>query len=136
MRLQNDLDDHLVLYISNIISTSLSIIGSLWITYHFIARPKGSRKVHLKLIMGIALADLGYSVANIMSAIYYEKDSPLCKTEGFIRQFSGILSIFMVTCTAVFCYLNSRNSSTFNRNSFFWRAVGVCISICFLLALA
>jgi len=139
----NDLSTHLSLYISNLVVTGLSIIGSLWMAVAY-CKARKPRTTALKLILGIAFADLLYSVANVLSAIrHFEESNTSCQIEGFLREFSPFMSIFLATSTAILCYKESqgrlnmnRSSKFFSQKKFLLRSFGICGFFSLALAVA
>ena len=116
----NDLDKHPSLYISNLVATGLSVLGSVWMTIAYFRAPT-PRTTALKLILRIALSDLLYSVANVISALPKSEDvNTYCQVEGFLREFSPFMSIFLATSTAVLCYKESHGRLNMNRSSKFF----------------
>jgi hypothetical protein len=139
----NDLNTHPSLYISNIVATGLSVLGSIWMTCAYFNAPS-PRTTALKLILGIAFADLFYSVANIISAIPKTEDvNTYCQVEGFLREFSAFMSIFLATSTAILCYKEShgrlnmnRSSKFFSQTRFLFKSFGICGIASLALAVA
>ncbi len=86
---------------SNLTATIASGIGSCWLYYD--CKKVNPRTVTIKLIQSIALADLFYSIANLLSTLSLLTGDTFCQLEGFIRQLSLIMSIAMTTSIAMFC---------------------------------
>jgi len=118
------------LYGLNLVTTTLSLGGSIFISYYCFKAPS-PRSAALKLLLGIGISDFFYSISNLLSAFQNEENGPLCHIEAFIRQFSFILSIFWATCIAILCYQTTKTEKLFNQERFFRRMsyIGFALSI-------
>jgi len=143
MDYSHDLDDNKGIRYTNIFASSLSLLGSLWMSWSC-WKTQRPRTTISNLILSIALFDLIYSCANIMSNFNYDADSPQCKIEGFTREFSFPMSVFMATFLAIYFHEISLNQ-TENRDTllksnnfsdkFFVKALVFSLTVCGLLAL-
>jgi len=94
------------LFIANLLATILSIIGSVWMSYScFKTRPP--RSDTLKLILFIALSDVLYAVANLISNTSLEENVIVCNMEGFLREFFLVMSVCLAASMAALCYQKS-----------------------------
>lgn len=123
------------LYSLDLFATIISLIGSLFMCYLCMKVPS-PKTISVKFIFAIAIADLFYTIANIMSN--FEKLGRtilLCVAEANIRQSSFVLSIFFATCTAIVSYKAALPHSTFNRGRFFKLSVIVAPSVYIFITL-
>ena len=119
----HDIPDRSILYIINMTATLLSLFGSIWMTY-FCLKVSGTQPLSSKLVLGIALSDLFYSITNIMS-IFEAQDKniidDMCRVEAIVRFYSLKLTLFFSTLIAIACYTASSkgnvNSKTFIKKS-------------------
>jgi len=124
------------LYTLDLIATVLSFFGSIFMCYLCLRVPS-PKTISIKFIFAIAVSDLFYTIANIMS--FFEKVNQtilLCVAEANIRQSSFVLSIFFATCTAIVSYKAAVPHSTFNRGRFFKLSVIVAPLVYVLITLA
>ena len=118
-----DIPDRSILYIINMVATVLSLAGSLWMTY-FCLKVTGSQTLSAKLVLGIAVSDLFYTITNIMS-LFQSQDKAIvgdfCRAEGVFRYYSLKFTLFFAALIAIVCYSASSrgnvNSKTFVRKS-------------------
>jgi len=104
---------------------------------YFCFRTSHPRSVSLKIILAIAISDLAYSTANIMSE--FERNTTgtdaYCVIEGMMRQSSVVSSIYWTMCTAILCFKSSKYVSSFSQNAFFKNALIVNLIIILLTIL-
>jgi len=124
-----------LLYNINLFASSLSLCGSLCMTY-FACRMPSPKTVSLKFIIGIALADIAYSIVNLMSSFERESMNGLCYAESVLRIWAKESSLFFAACLAILCYKTSRYSRKFNQDRFFKGALVFGAVICTLLTSA
>ena len=114
-----NLEDGELLFNLDLIASILSTLGSLLMCY-FCYRTPAPRTISIKFIFAIAIADLFYSIANLMSVFErIETLGLLCMVEAVTRQSSFTFSILFSACTAVVSYKASLPHSTFDRTKFF-----------------
>jgi len=122
-----------LLYPLDIVATTLSLFGSLFMCYLYIRAPK-PRTVPLKFIMAISLADLLYSISNVMSNFEGIETVRLCHIEATIRNSSFILSIFFSACVAIVSYKSFLPQRHFNKRRFFLRAILLGPLVCIFMS--
>ena len=122
-----------LLWILDLIATILSFLGSLLMLY-FCYRVPSPRAASLKFILAVSIADLFYSIANILSN-FETSDGPLCYVEGVIRESSFILTIFFSTCTAVASHKVSWQKGSFSRSTFFILCAIVAPILCIFMSI-
>ena len=123
-----------ILYGLNLVSTILSLFGSSIMIYACLKTYK-IRSISFKFLLAIAISDFVYAIANLFSAFEKDSNDVLCHIEAFIRQFSFVLSVYFVTCTAVLCY-RSVTSPGYNQKKFFNRSLLIgCLYCLFLTSL-
>lgn len=111
-----------LLYNVNLFASILSLCGSLFMTF-FACRMPSPKTVSLKFIIGIALADIAYSIVNIMSSFETEAMNSLCYAESILRIWAKESSLFFAACIAILCYKSSRYGRKFNQDRFFKKAL-------------
>jgi len=110
----------------------LSFLGCLWTCYFCLKRR--IMNTFLKYILGLTLANLFYTVANIMSLFRTGDLDSRCKIEGVIRESSWILSLIFASCIAILCYKSSAcDGSSFNHSRFFRASLTVGFLVCSVL---
>jgi len=124
-----------LLYKINFIVSSLSLCGSLCMTY-FCFRLPSPKSVFLKFLIGIALADILYSIVNFMSIFERDTMDRLCFVESILRIWAKESSLFFAACIALLCYKTSRYSRKFDQNKFFTRSLFLGAVLCTLLTSA
>lgn len=132
-----DIPDAQLLWGLDLLATSLSFFGSLWMILHCF-KAQSPKSLSLKLIAAIGCADLLYSIANILSnfqkdELFSENTSmfDLCVVEAILRQVSYVLTIFFSTCVAVASYSAAcPRRKRFNENLFFWFSLFIGLAIC------
>jgi len=128
-----DLPNVKLLYSINCITTGLSLIGCI-ATCIFYFRARFSSNISLRFVLAITLADLFYSISNLMSAFEGQTMNNLCYIEAFIRQCSWILSVFFATCLSILCCkASSKNKHNFNQGAFFKKSLVIGFLICAIL---
>jgi len=126
-----------VLWWLDIVATTLSFFGSLWMIFCCLRAPS-PKSLSLKLIAVIGIADFLYSIANLMSNFQTPEQSlepdelDLCAIEALLRQSSYTLSIFFSTCIAVASYYSVNLTKRFNKTLFFLIALLLGIAVCAL----
>ena len=135
MSSSNDLANSSLLFTLNIIATSLSLLGSAWMS-SFYVRLKGTKSAALRFILAISLADFFYSLSNLMSAFDNQEDMAFCKLEGFIREFSIITSLFLASFTGILCFKDSKYGYSFDKTGFFKKAALCSVLISFCLSIS
>jgi len=105
------------LFIINCIASFFSLIGSLLMTY-FCCRIERPWSIPTKLVLSIAISDIFYSIANIMSAFGDQGTSVnlLCYTEAVIRACSFVTTLLFATCLAVFCCKSTNFDIAWSQN--------------------
>jgi len=120
----------------NGIAASLSFFGSFFMCYFCLRiRP---RTVSLKFILSIAIADVFFSIANLMSEFEYPSSNGVnlfCGIEAFIRAGSYVLSVFFASCIAVLCYKTSALTIKFDQETCFRSALYIGGIIVLILAI-
>jgi len=123
MAWSDDIPNRTILYSINALATLLSLAGSLWMTYF--CMKTSSRTLSPKLILGIAVSDLLYSIANVMS-IFEDKDGEvvddMCRIEAVIRFYSLKLTLFFSMLITILCYVALRKGNI-NSKSFIKKSV-------------
>jgi len=132
-----DIPDAHLLWWLDLLATTLSFFGSLWMILHCFKAPS-PKSLSLKLIAAIGCADLLYSIANILSN--FQKDElfienagwlDLCVIEAVLRQVSYVLSIFFSTCVAVASYSAAcSRRKRLNETLFFLFSLCIGLAIC------
>ena len=115
----------------DIVATTLSIAGSLFMSYFCLLLLRYSPSVHVKIVLSIAISDFLFSVANAMSN--FEKGEgvgPLCKSEAIIRQIGFFMTIYFTVVAAVFASKVSTLQTEQSKNKFFKSAVCYGFLIC------
>jgi len=125
---------YLLLYWCNLIPTIFSLAGSFWMSYRCLKTP-APRSPALKLILAIGISDFLYSLCNLLSSFNFESEDFLCKVEGFLREFSAMLTIFFSTATAILCYLDTRMNGRFHQAGFFRKSFWVSFSLSLFLGI-
>jgi len=107
------------LVVLDIIVSVLSLLGSI-ILFFFCIRLRSPKTLSVKFITALALSDVFYSTANILSNFLNmtTAEELFCQIQGSMRYCSFILSIYFSACTAIVSYqpssfLNRTNSSIF-----------------------
>ena len=107
----------------------ISLLGSLILFFICVRLP--SKTLSVKFIIALALADVFFSAANIMSNFLHMRISEafLCKAQGLTRYCSFILSIYFSACTAIVSYQPSAFLNRTNPNRFvaFVASIGLLI---------
>ena len=132
-----DIPDAHLLWSLDLLATTLSFFGSLWIILHCFKAPS-PKSLSLKLIAAIGWADLLYSIANLLSN--FQKDDlftenismfDLVVIEAVLRQVSYVLTIFFSTCVAVASYSAARSRrKRLNETLFFLFSLFIGLAIC------
>jgi len=120
-----------LLYNLDLVSTILSTIASVWMVYSCFKLPS-PKNTSLKLIMAVAVADLFYSFANIMSNFQTPGNDDFCIFEAYVRQAAFLLSMFFSTCIAIASYKISALQINSTRNSFFAYSLLIGVVLCAL----
>ncbi len=120
-----------LLFNLDLISTILSTVASVWMIYSCFKLPS-PKNTSLKLIMAVAIADLFYSIANIMSNFQTPGNDDFCIFEAYIRQAAFLLSMFFSTMIAIASYKISALQINSTRNSFFAYSLMVGVLLCLL----
>lgn len=132
-----EVEDATFLWWIDLIATSFSFIGSLWMIVHCFKAPS-PKSLTLKLIAAIGMADFLYSVSNILSNFETDIENEesqnfmLCEAEAILRQAAYVLSIFFSTCVAIASYFSACPRRKFKRTLFFY----VSVLVGFLTAFA
>jgi len=129
-----DDSSHSLFYWCNLIPSIISTIASFWMSYRCLKTP-APRSTALKLILAIGISDLLYSICNLMSSLNFESQDVLCKIEGFLREFSAMLTIFFSTATAILCYLDTTIGASFQQRGFFRKSFLISFSISLFLGI-
>jgi len=111
------------------IVTSLSTAGSLLMAF-FCIRNRVYETAPGKLILSIALSDLLFACANIMSLLKYQNITIVCQIEAFIRAWSYMLSLLFPACIAALCYLTSSLYRRFDQDYFVKITIPIIIAFC------
>lgn len=90
----------------NLISSSLSLIGELFIFYIFYKNPK-MRSLSFKLIFCLSFGDFLYSIANFLSIFRYIPIS--CVIEGFIRETAFLMCSLWVPIILIITWKQVRS---------------------------
>ncbi len=98
------------LFIANRCATILSLIGSVWMSYSGF-KIKPPRNDLVKLVLFVALADVLYAVANLISNTRLEDIDAICNIEGFLREFFLVMSVFLAASIASLAYKTSLDNS-------------------------
>jgi len=112
------------LWTLDLVATTLSFFGSLWMIFCCLKAP-APKSLSLKLIASIGFADLLYSVANLLSNFEKNQDEvnlddiDLCSYEAVLRQVFYTLSIYFSTCIAVASYYSVCPTKRLNKTLFF-----------------
>ena len=114
-------DDNALLFILNLISTSLSLIGSGWMCYSCI-RLKQKTVAH-KLISAIAVSDFFYTLSNVISMFGEQSNDAICCIEASMRHFSAVMTIFFSSSTAVLCYRVVTSPKDYDQKRFLKEAI-------------
>jgi len=117
-------------YVTDLVISSLSLLGSLLLIY-FCLRAPSPWSTSIKFILAIAISDLLFSVANLMSA--FEKGNEIglmCKIEAMVRQSSWFLTIYFGACVAVFTANSYIFVKNFDRQGFFLKSVLIGLAVC------
>jgi len=121
--------------IMNSIISGVSLVGSLWMCFHSFRNTYKSATY--RLITYIAMADLWYSVPNLLSTLNMIQHSWVCLIQGYMGQYFFILSMFLSSSLALMSYKSLRGiGSGFNSNRFMTRSVLACMTYSFILATA
>ena len=105
------------LFVINLVAAFLSLAGSTWMTFFCSMKPQ-PWTISMKLILFIAISDIVYSIANIMSA-FQDADpsvSSLCFIEGVLRSCSFVLTLLFATCLGVVCCKSSNFNNHWSHN--------------------
>ena len=123
--------DSTLLIVLNIIATTLSLIGSLWMILVCIGG-RAKFTIALAFILAIGFSDFFYSISNIMAAFGTQQEDTLCRTEGVIRETFLFLSLYFATCTAILCYRDTKYGPSFHPRIFFAKtmAIGIALALC------
>jgi len=128
------------LFFSNLCATILSLIGSVWMSYSGF-KVKPPRNDIVNLILFVALSDVLYAVANLISNTRLENFDAICSVEGFLREFFLVMSVFLAASIAGLAYKtsldNSQGSFASQRtepSKFARNCIAVSGAICFILA--
>jgi len=120
----------------DLLATTLSFFGSLWMIIHCMRAPS-PKSLTLKLIAAIGWADFLYSVSNLLSNFEIEdtlevvESFDLCELEAILRQVSYVLSIFFSTCVAIASYFSACPRRKFNKTLFFSVSILIGLVIAF-----
>lgn len=111
------------LWTLDLVATTLSFFGSLWMIFCCLKAPS-PKSLSLKLIASMGCADFFYSVANLLSNFEKSQEIPddevdLCSYEAVLRQVFYTLSIYFSTCIAVASYYSVCPTKRFNKTLFF-----------------
>ena len=121
------------LYMINLFVTLLSLAASsLMIIY--IMKTKRKTPI-LNFILVIAISDLFYSIANLLSIFETETSESLCNSEAFIRQFFFSLSILMAGSISFLCYRLIVQNKSATQSRFFQSVLALSILLSTCLAL-
>ncbi len=112
-----NVEDSRRLFFINCVAAFLSLTGSIWMTY-FCSRKPRPWTISMKLILFIAISDIVYSIANIMSAFQDEGPavSSLCFIEGVLRSCSFVLTLLFATCLGIVCCKSSNFNNHWSHN--------------------
>ena len=124
-----------ILYPFDLVATLLSLLGSIFMCYLYLRAPK-PRTTSFKLILATSLADLLYTISNVMSNFENIETSNLCYIEATIRNSSFILSIFFSACVAIVSYKSFLPQRHFNQRNFFLRSIVLGPFVCFFMTIA
>ena len=120
------------LWCLDLIATSLSTLGSLYMMISCI-RKLSNPNLSIKLILAIAMADLFFSIANILSFFEKPDSNGLCFIEAAIRESSFLFAMFFAALAAVAPHLAKLSHSRFNRNIFLLFSLIFCLFISWVL---
>ena len=109
-------------WIVNIVTTILSILGSIWTTY-FCLKLRSSQNYSMKLILAITIADFVYSIINFVSIFEDNTWETVCIIQSILREWSLQLTLFFSTCLALLCYKCAKYGSRYDQASFFKKCI-------------
>ena len=117
----------------DLIATGLSTLGSLYMMISCL-RKLSNPNLSIKLLLAIAVADLIFSVANILSNFESENSDRLCFIEAALRESSFLFAMFFAALAAVApIFAKKLSHSRFNRNIFLLISLVFCLFISYLL---
>lgn len=129
----HDIEGVTALKFINLISTLISLSGTLWASYYCIKVPSAINN-SLKFIFAITFADLVFSCCNLMAHFEAEEElSTFCYVEAFIRQCSFFLSLFFATSLSLLCFKAAKYGDLFDQDSFFKKVLAIGLAICLLM---
>ena len=90
---------------SSIVSSSLSLMGSLFIIFFYI-RYKDARTFASWLVFQLSIADCGEALTHLMIPYVYNTDNPdMCVAQGFLSNFFNLCSVFWTSVIAFSIYI-------------------------------
>lgn len=121
--------------ILGLIIVPLSLLGCLWTCYFCLK--KRIMNAFLKYILGLTIANLFYTIANIMSLFKGQGTQEVdykCITQSIIRESSWLMSSLFACCIAILCFKSSAGeTSSFYRRLFFRASLAIGFLICAFL---
>jgi len=99
-------ESNLILSTLHVVVTVLSTASSLLMSF-FCLKNSVSGSAPGKLVLCVAISDLLFSFANIMSLFKSQEIKFFCEIEAFVRAWSYMLCLLFPICIAALCYLSS-----------------------------
>jgi len=131
----SDVEGHSLLFNINLTATILSLTGSIIMSYSCFKR-NPSTSIFLKMITAIAISDVFFSIANLLSTFEGEEMNSLCYIEGFLRQSSFIMTLLFTTSLAILCSRIANLSVNPDQEDYFMKSLIFGIIICLLYVLS
>lgn len=116
----------------NLVSSTLSVVGSLWMSYYCVK--SSLTNISYRLILGIGLSDFFYSISNILTAFESPTPNTLCTVEAIMRMCFFNMSLLWATSTAILCYKALKRGRRFDQALFFKKAFVINTSIPLIIA--
>jgi hypothetical protein len=89
---------------ASLVSSSLSLLGSLFVIFFFI-RYKETRTFASLLVFQLNIADFGEALIHLSIPYVYNTDNPnLCVAQGFLSNFFNLCSVFWTSVIAFSIY--------------------------------
>jgi len=122
-----------LLFYANLAASGLSFMSSVFMCYRTLKSSLKSSS--LQLITYIFMADLFFSVSNLLSVLEID-GFYLCQAQAFMGQYFFLMSMLISSSVALLSYFTLRSlDNRFDSQRFVHKAVLVCGSYCFTCAL-
>jgi len=113
----------------DLIATTLSVMGSLWMIFSCIKK-LSVPNLSLKIILAIAISDFCYSMGNVFTNFEKSDTVNLCHAEAYLRHYSFLFTIMLASLAAVIPHYNKHFEQRSSQNIF----IAIFLVLAYLVA--